>query len=237
LKFALYPLLLVTLTAGTLCADVLYNPTPLGSSARFSDYGSASSSGFRSLDNFTVAPGGTVEKVTWSGFWLDLAGQVPAPAPSPDVTSWEIAFYADNAGTPGTQLLLQSFPAADVTSIFNGFGVYNIGTAHNVAFYTYSVDLTSAFQAAAATQYWVAVLSRSTEYNPVFAVLGATGYDDASYQQQLGAGLAITSSGEVFRDRAITLEGTAVPEPGTLAIGATGVLLAPLLRRFVRRSR
>ena len=84
-------------------AAVLYAPTPIGSSPRTSDYGDVSQSGFRTFDNFSVNSNGYVETVSWRGFSLGNAEQ-PAAAPAPDANSWEIAFYGDNAGIPGTQL-------------------------------------------------------------------------------------------------------------------------------------
>lgn len=212
-------------------AAILYGPTPIGSSVRSSDFGSNNQSGFRAFDNFTVASGATVQKVTWSGLWIDFASPTPAPAPAPDVLTWDLAFYADNGGVPGAELSFQSFAAADVTSTFQGNAVFSINGLFNVALYQYSVDLTNPFLAAPATQYWFSVLARSADFNPAFALRGAVGGDDSSYQQQLGPGLSIVNANAVARDRAIVLEGT-VPEPGTLLITAAALLLIPALRRF-----
>ena len=213
-------------------AAVLYAPTPLGSSARISDYGSADQFGFRTFDNFTVAPGGEVRKVTWTGFWIDLNNPSPAAAPAPDALSWDIAFHADNVGTPGTQLSLESFTAASVSSTFLGFGAFSVaGGTYNVAQYRYSTDLSAPFTVLPATQYWISVLSRSTSYYPAFALQGATDGDDNSYQQTLGAALSVVDANAVARDRAIVLEGTAVPEPGSLCVAAGGLLLLAMLKR------
>jgi hypothetical protein len=221
----------VLLSAACGHAAVLYGPTQIGSSARVSDFGSGDQTGFRSFDNFTIAPGGNVERISWTGFWLDFSRPVPEPAPAPDVLDWEIAFHGDSTGTPGTQLAFESLPAASVSATFLGTGTFTAGSTYNVSFYTYSVDLTTPFSASSATQYWVSVLSRSASYNPAFVLRGATGGDDSSYQQLLGSGLSIISANAVARDRAFLLEGTAVPEPGTTLLGAAGLLLLGLLRR------
>lgn len=212
-------------------AAVMYAPTQIGSSARFSDYGSASQSGWRSFDNFTVQPGGTVEKVTWLGFWLDQGNPQPAAAPAPDVLSWDIAFYADNGGVPGAPLSLESFSAGSVTSNYLGDGVFNAGGSYNVSFYQYSIDLTNPFAVSPATQYWVSVLSRSESFVPAFVLRGATGGDDSSYQEQLGAAMSVIGVQQVAADRAISLEGTVVPEPATFCVSAAALVLLSTLRR------
>jgi hypothetical protein len=217
-------------------ADILYAPTQIGSSARVSDYGSADDVGFRSFDNFALGSSASVEKISWTGFWMDFGNPVPAAAPSPDVLSWDIAFHADNAGVPGPQLFLESFSAANVSSGFLGTGIFTAGSSYNVSFYQYSAELTAPFSVTPATQYWVSVLSRSDVYNPAFVLRGATGGDDSSYQQQLGAGLSVVAAGAVARDRAFVLEGTVVPEPSTVGIGAVGLLLLPILQRRLRRA-
>ena len=220
----------MTFAAGEAGAAVLYAPTPIGSSARTSDFGDSSNSGFRSFDNFTVADGGIVQHVSWSGFWIDFGNPDPAPAPAPDVLSWEVAFYADNAGIPGAQLSLDTYAAADVDETFVGDGQFSVGSLFNVAFFDYSVDLLTPFAATAGTQFWFSVMARSDEFNPAFALRGATGGDDASYQHTLGAGLSVVNEGAVARDRAVVLEGT-LPEPGTLALVGAGLLGLVAIRR------
>jgi hypothetical protein len=205
-------------------ATVLYAPTPIGSSARTSDFGDISQSGFRTFDNFTVSLNGYVNKVSWKGFYL---GDIqPAVAPAPDVDNWEIAFYSDNAGVPGSQLFFESIAAASVAESFEASGVFNINpNSYNVNYYGYSVALTNPFAFNGGTQYWVSILSRSDYSNPSFALRGATGGDGASYQQTLGPGMTVTGATARNADRAIVLEGTTVPEPGSILLGATGLVL------------
>ena len=216
-------------------AAVLYSPTVISASPRSSDYGSVSGSGFRTFDIFTLAESSFVERATWSALWFDGANPDPAPAPSPDVTTWEISFYADNAGTPGTLLSSLLFAPASVTSTFQGNGVLSAGGTFNAAFYEYAVDLTSPFSATAGAQYWISILARSDNFYPAFAWRGATGGDDSSYQQTLGAGESVQSATAVARDRAVVLEGSSVPEPGTFGLVAGALLLLPLANRLRRR--
>lgn len=218
-------------------AALLYSPSPINASARTSDFGSGDR-GFRTFDNFTVASGGLVERITWRGFWFDFNKPQPEPAPAPDVLSWDIAFHASAGGAPGGQLLLKSLLAGEVTTTFLGNGVFNIsGDPFNVAFFEYSVDLSSPFAVAAGVEYWVSVLAQSDEFYPAFAWQGATGGDSSSYQQTLGSSMNVTAAGAVAADRQVVLEGTladnTVPEPASwaLALGALAVLAG--LRRQV----
>ena len=225
---------LVLAAVSNLQADVIYAPVPIGSSPRTSDYGSSGGgSGFRTFDNFTPSFSANIETISWRGlFFGDIS---PAAAPSPDVLNWEIAFYADNGGEPGSLLAFESFAAADVASTFRGTGVLNAQNTYNVSFYDYSVTLTNPFTVTSGTEYWLSVLSRSSSVNPSFALLGATGGDDLSYQELLGPDLSVLSAGGVARDRAVILEGTPVPEPSMIVLLGTALGMLPLSRRY-RRS-
>lgn len=234
---ALAAALLLAGTAPPARAALLYGTTAISESPRTSDYGSSTQSGWRSFENFTIASGGTVQRITWSGLWFgDLQ---PAPPPAPDALSWDIVFYASTGTAPGAQLSLQNFAAAQVTSTFLGNGVLSLGanTNYNASFYEYSIDITTPFVAQAGTEYWLSVMSQSTQLNPSFAWSGATGGDGSSYQQLLGAGMSVTDEFTRARDRYVVLEGElavqAVPEPGSapLAVLALGALALALARR------
>ena len=231
-------LLLALLIPLDAAADALYAPTMIGASPRISDYGTSTGAGFRTFDNFTVATGGTVERVTWRGFWLDLNSPTPAPAPSPDTLSWNIAFHASGGAAPGAALASETFAAASVTSTFLGPMVFTLGSTFNVLLYELSIDLATPFVASAGTEYWVSVLSLSDAYYPAFALMGATGGDDSSFQQQLGPLMSIVNETTVARDRAIFLDGTlrAVPEPATLPLALAGLALLGASLRSQRRT-
>lgn len=226
---------LLSLSIPFLCpllgAAVLYEPTPIGSSVRTADYASSTQNGFRVFDNFRLTSGGIIEKVTWRGIFIDFANPDPAPAPSPDVSVWQLSFHADSAGLPGMQEALESFAAASVTSTFQGTGLFNAGGTYRVSFYEYSVSLTTPFQAAAGTQYWFGLLGLSENFNPAFALRGASGGDNSSVQQTLGAGMSVTSTDVRFADRAIKLEGVELPEPSTYALCGSALFLAIGIRR------
>jgi hypothetical protein len=160
-----------------LSAAVLYETTPIGSSVRNADYAISSESGFRVFDDFTIASGGTIEKITWRGMYLDLSKPDPAPAPTEDIESWRLSFHADDAGLPGAQLLVATLQAADVTSTFQGTALFNAGGTYRASFYEYSAVLPVTFQSAAGTKYWFGILGISPTSNPLFAIRGASGGD------------------------------------------------------------
>lgn len=216
-------------------AAVVYAPTAISASPRTSDYGTVTGGGFRTFDNFSVAGGAAIERLSWRGIWF--GDTTPAPAPDPVVDNWLVAFHASTGGVPGAVLWSQNIAAADVVATFRGTGVLTVVESYNAKFYDYALDLPSVFNALAGEEYWVSVMAIADTFNPVFAILGATGGDDSSYQQLLGANMAVNSAGNVARDRAFTIEGTlfAVPEPGTLAL--CGIALAVLARRGAARRR
>lgn len=220
-------------------AAAIYAPTPISPSPRTSDYGTADNFGFRSFDNFSSSSGAVVQQVSWWGLWFDAGNPAPAPAPSPDVQSWTLAFHASSGGTPGADLLVQTFAALDVTAEFLGTGTLSAGGVYNTMQYRYSVELPVEFVAAAGVEYWVSVTATSSQFYPAFALFGATGGDDMSYQQTLGPGMAVTESSFRAADRMIRLDGQllAVPEPGTALLAVLPLLaLAASRRRVQARS-
>lgn len=217
----------LALAAGPLQASVLYGTTVVGESPRSSDFGSADAFGFRTFDNFTVVGGGTVQRLTWSGLWLNQVQ--PAAAPAPDVLSWDIAFHDSSGGAPGAQLTLLNVLAGNVTSTYLGNGVLSAGGTYNVSVYEYSVDLLTPFDVSDGTEYWLSIMARSNNFAPIFAWRAGNGGDNSSYQQVLGAGGSVSNGGSVARDRHVLIEGTLageVPEPGSLllALAALGAL-------------
>ncbi len=218
----------VCLLASVASADaaLLYQTTPLDTSIRFSD----TDSGFRTFDAFALAQSANVERVTWSGAWLDLGAPQPAAAPLPDLTGWEIAFYSNAAGQPGALLSSQTLSAAAVTAtgpttVVWGFGQLGL---FNASYYTYTVDLPTPVGLAGGTPFWLSVQALGGTSGPHFGWYAGTGGDGTSWQTSPG------TPGTVGGDRHFRLDGS-VPEPATLILfGVAGVLVA-MRRRSPQR--
>ncbi len=218
-------------SAVTSQAAEIYAPSPIGPSPRFSDLGA--NGGWRSFDDFETVSAANVERIGWRGFWVDLGLPQPAPAVSPDALSWDIAFHADAGGTPGALLAQHNIGAAAVGTTLLGAGLFGLNnTLYNVDLYDYTFDLPAALALAGGTTYWVSVMARSPSLMPAFAWSGATGGNDSSFQQQLGANGQPVAATAVARDRAVRVEGSLrVSEPAALPLATLAVLLLAWLRR------
>lgn len=212
-------------------AAPLFTTTPNANAAYGSDYGD--NSGFRTYDNFELGTTAYIESLTWDFLFIDIANPQPAAAPIDDVNQWIVSFYADDAGVPGAQLASHAFAPADVASSFLSQGVYSAGgNTFNVSRYHYSADLPTDFLAQAGTTYWLSVFALSDAYNPIAAWRGGTGgIGPSTFQQQLGAGMTVTSERMIESDRAFSLQGRVVPEPATLLLLATGLGVVVVRRR------
>ncbi len=232
---ALVTTALLLAIAPTADAAPLYGTTPVAQSVRFSDYSDTTANGFRTYDAFTLGVDASVERVAWIGLWIDLAAPQPAPAPGQDVATWDVALHADNGGVPGTLLSMQSFAVGDVNASYIGTGGFNVGSAYNVNYYSYMVDLDTPVVLSTGTPYWLSVMARGGTQPQQFAWLGGLGGDGSSYQQFLGPNLTLVSASTVNADRAFSLEGTvAVPEPSALLL--LGAAACVLRRARARRS-
>jgi hypothetical protein len=168
---------------------------------------------FQTYDNFSLSKSASVSNVSWQGFYWDGVTASNNPV-GPDTNAWEIQFYSDNAGQPGTLLYSQTLPEADVTTTFLDTGSFN-GSTVNV--YDISAALPADFTASAGTTYWFSVLSEQTNFNPLFSWSPAVNQPPNAYSIQNASGGAY---GVVADDRAFTL--SAVPEPATWALMIAG---------------
>src|SRR5262249_39629603 len=115
----------------------------------------------------------------------------------------------DNSGVPGSVLATTTVSGtANETSLGND----NVGDP----LFSYSANLSTAFNAAAGTQYWLSIVP-DVGFPPQWGWETGPGGDAQAYQAFFGTG------GSILSDVAFTLNGTnAVPEPSTLVLSSLG---------------
>jgi len=170
---------------------------------------------FTSYDNFTLASATTITSVGWTGGYFN-------PQTPGSITSWAVAFYANNAGQPGA--LLSSFPISGnggETSV----GVDSLGDP------VYAYGAAISFAAGAGTEYWLSVVP-SIAFPPEWGWTSSSTGDGVSYTDDAFGNRTQNSS-----DLAFSLYETqtkTVPEPGGLLLMGTGFvgIAAGLRRKF-----
>jgi hypothetical protein len=213
---------------GVAAAMVLATAAPADAGLLFSNPGTASGCGagcwasggndttyFRTWDNFVVANDATVTSVTWRGVAYDAGAEFP----NLDTLSWDLGFFSDDGGTPGTEEYNVHLADADVTRTQIGTGFVG---GRNVLYWEFSASLPVGFDATGGATYWFSPFSNQTDYYPVFAWSGSLGGN--TYQEDSNGGAFVRTN-----NRAFTLSGS-VPEPQTWALmimgfGAAGAAL------------
>jgi len=213
----------------TASADLLYVQPSALSSARTSEFAPSANFGFRMFDDFVLASKSSVQSVRFLGAWVGEPG-ANLPAPSPDVSSWELTFYEDNAGLPGAVRASRTYVPGDLTLAFLGTVVFNFGNndLRNLNIYDITATFVPPVTLQGGTRYWFSPLAYSDQFLPVFTWLGATlpsgTGNNVSIQQTLGAGMAVTATTSLGRDRSLQLDGAVVPEPGALVLIGTAAV-------------
>jgi len=153
-------------------------------------------------DNFTLGTSSNINEVAWTGGYYN-----GSPAP---IAGFLVTFWLDNAGQPS---------AAGVPYAISGTANETLGT---LDYYTYDVVLSSAFAAAANTQYWLSIVP-TIGYPPQWGWASGTGGDGAAYQDYFGTRSPWPT------DMAFTLSGTTgTPEPVSFSLAGIGLGLVGL---------
>ena len=217
----------LALATGAGAQTTLYQHTNGGPGLWASDQGN-DGSGFRSFDQFTIATSGQVTGARWRGTYFDFQNTANNPVP-PDELSWVLTFW--DGGTPDVAagpLATRALTLAEVTRTFVGFASFQGST---IPVYDYETTFTPwAFTGGAA--YSFSVMARSATYNPLWAWMPGSGGNNQLWQQQFPSTSLVSHTG----DRAFALVGTAVPEPGSVALLATGLAVLGGVGARRRRS-
>jgi len=122
------------------------------------------------FDSFSIPTGGAISSVTWQGLYVVNDPANYRPAPSPTATSFFVAFYADNAGSPGPLLSGATYPVASVNETFVANPDFHLGgsppgATTQAAIYNYSLNLTQNFFAVPGTRYWFSVRANTPSFD------------------------------------------------------------------------
>jgi hypothetical protein len=185
---------------GTAKAQIVYiQPSDFpGGTVYASQNDSASFGNFATVyDNFTLAGDTLITDVHWQGSYFN-------PGVQGSILSFDLSFWADNAGQPGA--LLASYPilgTANETLVGSGaFGPV----------FDYFTLLPSSFTATGGTNYWLSVVP-TMSFPPQWGWQTGTGGDGIAVQDFFG------SRNRIQADMAFALSGhAAVPEPGSVAL-------------------
>jgi hypothetical protein len=112
------PALLLLAAANCPGGEILYQQAPtIGGYTAWGSQATPSGLFARAYDNFTLGAHGLVGEVSWQGIYIDESDPAANPA-TPNTTSFEISFWSDLGGQPGTLLaastisLTQANPAS-----------------------------------------------------------------------------------------------------------------------------
>ncbi len=228
---------LIALLAGSLVASVcradstVYSQ-PASKAATDGYYIWESNSGpsttYQTFDNFTLNASSNIDNVQWAGSYLDPYTDQGNPA-QPNSTSFQITFYLDNGGLPGSAVSTSTVALADCHPTFvNNVQFQNSdGKTLTIPVYGFSAALPNPFTAAAGQHYWISFLSNSPSDTLIWAWYSGKGGDSRCVT-------AFGSLANKQNDCAFALQGTATSDPsvpstffkGESALGSGAYYLA-----------
>lgn len=178
--------------------------------------------GFVTHDRITLDQSYEVNRISWVGAFIDLAPGGANPV-DPLATSWTFEVAQDGGGSPGAVTDSAVVAAAGVTALYLADASL---AGYPVRVYEFSVTLADPLLMLGGSPLWLAIIANTPAVDPRFAWFSGSGGDGVSQQQQLGGSVV----GQ-YTDRALTLEGRALPEPTGLAWAALAIALALYKRR------
>ncbi len=157
-------------------------------------------------DDFTLSSDATITGLRFTGIYFNPGGVGTT-------TSFQVQFYDDDIGQPGSSLF-------STTILGNGGEVCDTGSANPVCTYGLSLN----FAALAGTPYWLSIVSNS-DLEPQWGWAEGTGGDGSAFQLLLQGGHWHEDA-----DLAFSLFAAEVPEPSSwvimlLGFGALGIAL------------
>jgi len=157
-------------------------------------------------DDFVLPQNGIIDKVTWMGGWFNAPG-------IGSISSFTIGFRSDASGQPGSSVF-----SAEIT----GNGNQTLVGTSNFGVPTYSYNAAFApFDATAGTRYWISIVASTTSgLSPQWG-WDSTLFGGDSVQDFFGSRQP-RSTDLTF---ALYNAPTAVPEPGSLLLFASGIIL------------
>jgi hypothetical protein len=185
--------------------------------------------GFQAFGSFALSQTSIINGASWIGLYNTGNSTIVS---SPDTISWNVSFWSDAGGQPGTPLSSQVVSEGTVTATFLGIGSF-FGK-NPIADYQFSASL-APFEATAGTTYWFSPLSLEGSNDTVFGWSSDTGAGDAGWVAGLGGFSGISENAGT--DFAFSLTGVPVLEPdsaGLALLAGVGALAARFLSR--RRS-
>jgi hypothetical protein len=218
-SLALPAMFLLLAAANCPGGEILYQQDPtVGGYTAWASQATPAGLFARTYDNFTLGADGLVGALSWQGIYVDTSDPAANPA-TPNTTSFELSFWSDSAGQPGT--LLSSTTISLVQANPSSLGLYGFDFPSGVVpvpAFSYTATLDTPFAALAGQTYWLSILANAPSNSPTWAWTSGVGGDDLSIQD---------FANQLFTrpmDRTFVLQ--AVPEPSSLAmigLGALGV--------------